>query len=381
MKIFYLPDLGEGLAEAEIREWYIKVGDVVDVDQPLVSMETAKAVVDVPSPYSGKITQLHGKTNDIIKTGAALISFDTNENHSDNLHLDKGSVVGKLETSEQTWNENHVVVGVTKTKTAALKVMPAARILAKEMNVDLNKIKGTGLQGLITPDDVKKFLSHNTPHLSSSLNIETETLHGVRRTMAHVMMQAHHEVVPVTLIEDADISHFTPHTDISVLLLNAIVAAAKAEPSLNAWLDGKALERKLFDEIHIGLAVDTEEGLFVPVIKNAESRTHQELRQLINNYKASVKARTLAAKEMQGATITLSNFGMIAGRYATPIVVPPTVAIIGCGRSRDVVMPREAKIEIGRVMPLSLTFDHRAVTGGEATRFLGVLIKHLQENS
>lgn len=374
MKIFHLPDLGEGLAEAEIREWYVKEGDEVKVDQPLVSMETAKAVVDVPSPYTGKITRLHGKVNDIIQTGAALISYEADEAATP----DKGSVVGKLETSEKKWDDGDVVVGVAKPKSATVKAMPAARVLAQQLNVDLSQVTATGPQGLITADDVKKFLDQKTTTHTSQLTGQTEGLRGVRRVMAQTMAHSHQEVVPVTIVEDVDLTDLPPKTDITVRILKAIVAAAKEEPALNAWFDGKALERKLFTDVHIGLAVDSVEGLFVPVIQHAETKSDAELRQAVDEYKKSVAARTVASKDLQGATITLSNFGMIAGRYATPIIVPPAVAILGCGRSRDVVIPRNGQIAIGKIMPLSLTFDHRAVTGGEATRFLGAIIKHLQ---
>jgi len=382
MKIFYLPDLGEGLAEAEVREWYVKEGDMVKVDQPLVSMETAKAVVDVPSPYAGKIVQLHGKANAIIKTGAPFITFETDEVPS---HInaprdqvpDKGSVVGKLETSEKKWDDGNVIIGAPKAKSIAVKAMPAARVLANQLNVDLSLVKPTGPQGLITPDDVKQLINQQSH--STQLPGQTEALHGVRRAMAQVMALSHREVVPVTIIEDADITELPPKSDISVRLIKAIVAATKEEPSLNAWFDGKSLERKLFNEVHLGLAVDTAEGLFVPVIKNAESHSEQELRQIIDDYKKSVSTRSVSPTDLQGATISLSNFGMIAGRYATPIIVPPAVAILGCGRSREVAIPRQGQIIIGRIMPLSLTFDHRAVTGGEATHFLGSVIRHLLE--
>lgn len=378
MKIFHLPDLGEGLAEAEIREWYVKEGDTVTVDQPLVSMETAKAVVDVPSPYAGKITTLHGKANTIVKTGAPLITFETDDAVQDK---PKGSVVGSLEESSKKWDEGDVIIGSAATKTQTIKAMPAARVLADQMNIDLNQITPTGPKGLITAQDVKQFIEKQgggSTSQTSYLTGETEALHGVRRVMAQTMAQSHREIVPVTLIEDADITDIPKGSDLTVQLLQAIVIAAKAEPSLNAWFDGKKLERKCFDEVNIGLAVDTAEGLFVPVIKHAEQKSQDELRALIDQYKKGAAARSIAQADMQGATITLSNFGMIAGRYATPIVVPPAVAILGCGRSRETPIVRNGQIVIGRVMPLSLTFDHRAVTGGEATRFLRTIIKCLQ---
>ena len=373
MKIFYLPDLGEGLAEAEVREWYVTEGDEVQVDQPLASMETAKAVVDVPSPYAGKIVKLHGKINEAIKTGSPFITFDTGEGSAE-----KGSVVGALEESEEKWNEEDVVTATHSVKSVSIKAMPAARILAKELHVDLATVKATGPQGLITPDDVKRHLQTKTS--SHPLTGETEVLHGVRRTMAHAMMQSHQEIVPVTIVDDADLTHLPKEVDLTVLLLKAIAAASKLEPTLNAWFDGKTLERKLFDEVHIGLASDTKEGLFVPVIKNVEKSTDQDLRNTIDRFKKSVKDRTITPQEMHGATITLSNFGMIAGRYATPIIVQPMVAILACGKSREAALVRESKLIVGRILPLSLTFDHRAVTGGEAARFLGAVMKQIEKS-
>lgn len=381
MKIFHLPDLGEGLAEAEIREWYVKEGDVVKVDQPLVSMETAKAVVDVPSPYAGKIAKLHGKANEVIKTGAPFVTYEM-EGQTAQKEEDKGSVVGKLETSAQKWDESDVIIGAAKTRAPAIKAMPAARVLAAQLNVDLSQVKATGPQGLITADDVKKHLSHAAPAQASSsqrLQGNTEALHGVRRVMAQAMMQSHRDIVPVTIIEDADISHLPPKTDMTVLLLKAIVAAAKIEPAMNAWFDGQHLEVKKFSEVNIGLALDSKEGLFVPVIKHAEQLSDAELRQKVDQYKVSVQNRSIPPSDMQGATITLSNFGTIAGQYATPIIVPPAVAILGCGRSREVAVVKNGEIKAGKILPLSLTFDHRAATGGEATRFLAAVIQYLQK--
>jgi pyruvate dehydrogenase E2 component (dihydrolipoamide acetyltransferase) len=377
MKIFHLPDLGEGLAEAEIREWYVKAGDTVKVDQPLVSMETAKAVVDVPSPYAGKIAELHGKVNEVIPTGAALITFDTGDSVQER---PKNTVVGALEESSKKWEEQDVVVA-TRKATATIKALPAARVLAQQMNVDLSQVTPSGPQGLITPDDVKKYLTqgkHHAPAAQSTEGVTIEALHGVRRMMSLAMTQSHQEIVPVTVIEDADVSNLPANTDITVALLKAIIAGCKAEPALNAWFDGKTLTRKLVTAVNIGLAVDTAEGLFVPVIKDAEMQDDKTLRVTIDHYKKAVRDRSLSPTDMQGTTITLSNFGMIAGRYATPIIVPPAVAILACGRTREVPIVRDGKIVIGRLMPLSLTFDHRAVTGGEATRFLGAVLQALK---
>lgn len=376
MKIFYLPDLGEGLAEAEVREWYVKEGDVVKVDQPLVSMETAKAVVDVPSPYAGRIAKLHGSANQIIPTGAPFITFDIEDENTTAKKEDGGSVVGALEESSDKLDESSVIIGALKNKTQTVKAMPAARILAQELGVDLATLKASGPNGLITVQDVKNALSNQ--NVKEDKKDSADTLHGARRMMALTMSQSHQEIVPVTLIEDVDITNLPAGSDLSVLLLKAIVEACRIESSLNAWFDGKALEKKHFQEVNIGLAVDTTHGLFVPVIKDAGKQDDKTLRKTIDDFKKGAEARTLLPTEMQGATITLSNFGSIVGKYATPIIVPPQVAIVGVGRFRKAPVCRDDTIIPGKILPLSLTVDHRAVTGGEATRFLGALVNFLQ---
>lgn len=383
MKIFYLPDLGEGLAEAEIREWYVKEGDVVTLDQPLVSMETAKAVLDVPSPYAGKIVKLYGKANDIIQTGSPFVTFDIEGETGDAKPIG-GSVVGALEESSQKLDESDVIVGAAlKQTTTQVKAMPAARVLAQEFGIDLTLLQATGPNGLITVQDVKAAMQQqkSTPVTvtTAPAAATTDTLHGNRRMMALTMSQSHQEIVPVTLTEDVDITDLPKSSDLSVLLLQAIVHAATVEPSLNAWFDGKKLEKKHFATVNIGLAVDTVHGLFVPVMMDAGKKDPQSLRKVIDAFKKGAEARSLSPAEMQGATITLSNFGSIVGKYATPIIVPPQVAIVGVGRYREAPVCRGAWLRPGRILPVSLTIDHRAVTGGEASRFLGALVDFLQQ--
>jgi pyruvate dehydrogenase E2 component (dihydrolipoamide acetyltransferase) len=292
-------------------------------------------------------------------------------------------VVGKLEESAHRWEETPFVASVTQptTKPTTVKAQPAARLLATQMEVDLHLVTPTGPQGLITTADVKQFLQEqaNSPfNKMKALTGKKEALHGVRRHMAEIMVQSHKEIVPATIIDDADITAWPAESDVTAQLLTAIAQAVLIEPALNAWFDGKALERKLFSAVHIGLALDTAEGLFVPVVKNVEIKSKTELRKEVNHFKEATKTRSLLATEMQGASIILSNFGTLAGRYATPIIVPPMVAIIGCGRSYEAACFREGKVVAGRLLPLSLTFDHRAVTGAEASRFLRAIITNLQ---
>lgn len=358
MTIFNLPDLGEGLTEAEIHEWHVKVGDEVKVDQPLVAVETAKAVVEVPSPHAGKIVKLYGKAGDFIQTHAPLVEFAESG--------DSGSVVGQLEQSTTLLKEEQMIIGSPKKSDVALKVMPAVRAFANEQGIDLHSVIPTGPEGQMTLDDVKKQLSTG------------DKLRGVRHFMAKAMTESHQDVVPVSLFDDADLSALPPDADITIHLIQAIIAAIKAEPMLNAWFNGKQLTHQKQTAINIGLAMDTSEGLFVPVIKNAENKSKEALRSDINKFKQQVKDRALPLADMQGATITLTNFGMFAGRYATPIIIPPMVAIIGCGKIRDVAAVHQKQLAIRTIAPLSLTFDHRAITGGEASRFLGAMITALE---
>lgn len=370
MKTFRLPDLGEGLPDAEVREWYVKEGDEVEVDQPIVAMETAKAVVDVPAPRSGKILKLHGKPGDVIKTGAPLVEFEDGEDAPT-----KGTVVGNIEVGYTILEEAPTGVKPKAARSTTLKAIPAIRMLAKKLNVDLTTVTATGPNGQVTAEDVERAVHQP---VEKTVLEGYEAVRGVRRVMANAMSESHAEVVPVTIMDDADIHAWLPSTDITLRVVRAMVVACKAEPALNAWFDSKGMARLLHDEVHLGIAMDSQDGLFVPVLKNVTKCSAEELRKNIDTLKEQVKARILPQEDLKGATIILSNVGVFAGRYASPIIVPPTVAILAVGRIREEVVAHEGAPVIHRVMPLSLTIDHRAITGGEAARFLSAVIKDLQ---
>lgn len=376
MSIFNLPDLGEGLPDAEVQEWHVKVGDTVEVDQPIVSVETAKAVVEVPSPQAGTVKKLYGKAGDVIQTGAPLIEFESNQSSED-----EGTVVGKIETSSETVADNFAVGFNLQAATGTSQAVPAARVLAKSLNVDINSMTGTGPNGIITADDVKKKANISTGSSihAASFDFEGDQLKSFRRTMSHAMSQSHASVVPVTIFDDVDISHWTKEIDISVTIVRGLLQACEKEPALNAWFDGTRNTRKLHDQVDLGLAVDTNEGLYVPVIKDIAKLTDEAIRKEINDIKVQSREKTLAPEKLQGATITLSNFGNFAGRYATPIIVPPMVAIIGIGKLREIPTVQNGQVVAGKQLPISLTFDHRCITGGEATRFLGYFIESLSK--
>lgn len=374
MIIFKLPDLGEGLPDAIIREWYIKPGDKVKTDQPLVAMETAKALVDVPSPFPGQIEKLFGKPGDTIDTGQPLIGFvgEGKEEAS----KDSGTVVGKIQESDQVIDESATDVATsTRQDTARIKATPAVRALAKKLGVDLATVSYTGER--ITPADVER--AAKTSSAKKAPGAGMEILSPVRRAMSLSMTDSHQRVVPVTLSDDADIAAWDKQQDITIRLIRAVIAACTEVPMVNATFDDKNMAFRLNSTVNLGLAVDTPHGLYVPVLKNASGQTDAELRQTIELFKQQALEKSIPQENLHGATITLSNFGAFAGRYGNPIIIPPMVAIIGVGKIREAVVPVKGQPAIHRIIPLSVTIDHRAVTGGEAARFLKAMIEQLQK--
>ncbi len=459
IKTFHLPDLGEGLPDATIVEWLVKEGGNVKLDEPLVSMETAKAVVEVPSPFTGKLLKQHGNAGDVIATGAPLAEFELDpkakqraENAAGGHHHapaataapasppagatrpapgaaspasgeggqereDEGTVVGAMVSGNAVHVEQAASIG-------GVKAVPAVRALAKKLKVDLSRVNPTGAGSVVTMQDVKNAAASGTASLPSpswrggegSVAVvpspgaarhplpvgegtrstlsqsgkpmrttppsvqatgQPEQLKGVRRNMARVMAEAHASVVPTTLVDDADLHAWLGKQDITVRTIRAIVAACKAVPALNAWFDGQNLTVTRHPHVDLGIAVDTPDGLFVPALRNADMLDARALREGVNRLRAQVEDRSIPASELTGYTISLSNFGMFAGRYASPVVVPPCVAIVGVGKLSHDVVAVIGGIEVHRRLPISVTFDHRAATGGEAARFLKAILDDL----
>jgi len=451
-KKFLLPDLGEGLPDATIVEWHVKVGDVIRLDENLVSMETAKAVVDVPSPVSGKVLKLAGGAGDVIVTGKWLAEFEVDPNlpqraegqdtghHHGAAHDDEpepapapaaaapapaaasgredaGTVVGAMQVG-------NAVVAEAAVASGGVKAVPAVRATARKLGVDLSRVRPTGPDGTVTMNDVKQAAANPSALLPSpagrgaggegspaapavpspqplsqgergrstlsqagkpirtqpptvAASGQPEQLKGVRRNMARVMADARDRVVQTTIVDDADLHGWAGKQDITARLIRAIVSACRAEPALNAWFDDENLSVTKHPHVDLGIAVDTPDGLFVPALRNAHLLDGRGLREGINRLRAQVEDRSIPASELSGYTISLSNFGVFAGRYGTVVVVPPCVAIIGAGKLSHDVVAVMGGVEVHRRMPISLTFDHRCVTGGEAARFLKVLLDDL----
>lgn len=377
MKFFKLPDLGEGLPDAIIREWYVKEGEEVTVDQSLVAMETAKALVDVPSPFAGKIEKLFGEPGDIIKTGHSLIGFEGEAEEVTS--QDAGTVVGAIETGETVLKEAATGITVQKSEERnVVKTTPAVRMLAKQLGVDLSTIKPQG--EMITTDEVKQAAQlQKTSSKSTPIGRGLTPLSNVRRAMVLSMNQSHRDVVPVSLVDDADIQAWEGQQDITIRLIRAIQEGCKEVPIMNAYFDGEEMGYQIKENINIGIAVDTPHGLYIPVLKDVIHRKDNELRQQVDRFKEMAQTRSFLSEDLRSATIMLSNFGTFAGRYANPILLPPMVTVIGVGRIRKQVMPENGQLAIHRVLPLSVTSDHRLITGGEIARFLKVLIDSLEK--
>jgi 2-oxoisovalerate dehydrogenase E2 component (dihydrolipoyl transacylase) len=365
MKTFNLPDLGEGLHEVEIINWHVSVGDNVVVDQPLVSVETDKAVVEVPSPYSGRIAALHGKPGEIVPIGQKLAEFDDGAVAQE----DRGTVVGVMPTAEARSGESEQRERVSG---ARVKAIPAVRALARKLGVDLIAVDPSGPDGSITADDVKRYAS-------AVAEVPAEPLHGVRRAMANKMQQAHAEIVPASIHDEADVESWIDQRDVTVRLIRAIVAGCRASPVLNAWYDSQNMTLRIVKDVDLGIAINTDDGLFVAVMRGVNEREDADLRQGLNLLKQDVEARSIPLEEMRGATITLSNYGVFGvGRRANLVVVPPQVAIVGAGTIRPRIVAHNGAPAVRRTLPLSLTFDHRVATGAEAARFLKAMIDDLE---
>ncbi len=382
MSTFNLPDLGEGLTDAEIVAWHVAEGDHVVADEPLVSVETEKAVVEVPSPRSGYIKRLLGKTHERVKVGAPIVEFDEAP------HADTGTVVGDLGAAKPSTPRAPAPAKPAPAKPAPaaaaapvqgkVTASPAIRALAHQRGVDLTRITGSGPNGTITRADVERAGSAG----GRKLAVGQVALTGIRRSMALNMAKAHAEVVPATVWDEADIgSWWTGHGDITVRLIRAIVAACAAMPILNSWYNGQAMTLQTLDRIDLGIAVDFEGGLIVPVVRDVAKQAPATLRAEVDRLKAAARTRTVPIADLRNPTITLSNYGMLAGRQAALVVVPPQVAIIGAGRIFQQAVPREGPFKFTHLLPLSLTFDHRVATGGEAGRFLQAMIDDLQKNA
>jgi 2-oxoisovalerate dehydrogenase E2 component (dihydrolipoyl transacylase) len=396
---FKLPDLGEGLQEAEVVEWLVKEGEQVEIDQLVVLVETAKAVVEIPSLVSTVITKVCASIGEMVQVNETLFEYEGNAMQEE-VKQKSISVVGELKTTSVTNTEDSFIIGsdlshqqLKLINDQGMPAPPSIIAFAKKLGVEheLSKVS----YGEVTHKDLMAALEskNKPPEHSKHIYLKKNALNngsgenklvkltGAKKVMAQKMSESCQQVPVVTLFDDANISIWGKKENITLRLLEAMVKACVEVPLLNAWFDEKNLTIQMFKDINIGVAVNVNEGLYVPVIHSAQDLSKKALKETLANLIAQVKSKKIKPQKLLGATISISNFGTLSGRYATPIVVPPQVAILGIGKIREEAIVSDGKIQIAQILPISLSFDHRAASGADASAFLMRFISELQNSS
>jgi pyruvate dehydrogenase E2 component (dihydrolipoamide acetyltransferase) len=431
---FLLPDLGEGIAEAELISWKVKAGDTVAEHQTLAEMETDKALVEVPSPWSGTIGELHGAEGEIINVGCRLVSYTDGSPASRTDHdatpektADAGTVVGNVSAElsmPSSFARQEPAATGCFTKAAAT---PAVRRIARELAIDINKVVGSGRGGRVTASDVQAHASPETttqtpaaparrtpmpaPDVApESGMVEADTrmplattrvaitaegtsekipFRGIRRKIAQALQHSVQTMVHFTVVDEADVTRLNQkragfeallggRLSLMPFVMTAVTQALKKHPALNAVVDDFMEEIHLKTPVHLGCAVDTDHGLMVPVIHDAQDLTFVQLGQRVKELATACRDRTIPRESLTGGTFTLSNVGSSGGMFATPIINYPEVAILAMGRARERVLTKNGAFYAGLVLPLSLSCDHRVVDGAEGARFLNTVVGLLE---
>lgn len=371
---FILPDLGEGITEGEIRKWIVKEGDSVEEHQTVLELETDKAVVEVPSPKKGKVMKINKEEGEIVKVGEVLMTI-TEEGEVAEERPKSVSVVGVLPEEEE----------------GAVLATPAVRAFAKELRVNLKTLKGSGPGGSITKEDVIK-ASEKTKKAEDQYGIvERVLLKGIRRTISKNLMIAQQTTVFVTVMEEADVTELWNirerekkalqekgiHLTFLPFFIKAVQHSLKEHPFLNASIDGEEIIIKKY--YNIGIAVDTPDGLIVAVIKDVDKKPVRELASEIQDLSQKARERKIKLEDLRGSSFTFSNWGHFGGTFATPVINYPDAAILGTGRISDKPWVKEGQIVIRKILPLSLTFDHRITDGADASTFLSKVVHYLED--
>jgi pyruvate dehydrogenase E2 component (dihydrolipoamide acetyltransferase) len=385
---FKLPDLGEGITEGEIRKWLVKEGDSIEEHQTVLEIETDKAVVEVPSPKKGKILKMNKEEGDIAKVGEVLMTI-----------AEEGEAIEETPKAEEApaveeRPKSVSVVGVLPEEEEGILATPAVRALARELVVNLETIKGSGPGGSITKEDVMKASEKGKKAAEDLYGIsERVPLKGLRRTIAKNLLTTHQTMVFVTIMDEADVTDLWNirerekkvlqekgiHLTFLPFFMKALQHSLVEHPYLNASLDGEKEEIIVKKYYNVGIAVDTPDGLMVPVIKDVDKKTVRELASEIQNLSQKAKERKIKLEEMRGSSFTISNWGHFGGTFATPVINYPDAAIMGTGRIADKPWVKEGQIVIRKILPLSLTFDHRVTDGADAATFLSKVMRYLED--
>lgn len=386
---FVLPDLGEGTTEGEVRKWVVKQGDLVEEHQTVLEIETDKAVVEVPSPKKGTVLKINKDVGEIVKVGEVLMTIALEGEAAKEEEKPKPEEKPKAEERPKSVS----VVGVLPEEEEEILATPAVRAFAKELGVNLEALKGSGPGGSITKEDVTKASGKEKKAEDQYGPTERIPFRGLRRTIAKNMLLSQKTTAFVTGMEEADITDLWNlrerekkallekglHLTFLPFFIKAVYHALTEYPMLNASLDEEREEIVLKKYYTIGVAVDTPEGLMVPVIKDAVRKTIHELAVELQDLSQKARDRKIKLEEMKGSTFTITNYGHFGGIFATPIINYPDVAILGTGRISDKPWVKDGQIVIRRILPLSLTFDHRVTDGVYSSKFLMKVIQYLED--
>jgi pyruvate dehydrogenase E2 component (dihydrolipoyllysine-residue acetyltransferase) len=386
---FKLPDLGEGITEGEIRKWLIKEGDSIEEHQIVLEVETDKAVMEIPSPKKGKISKINREEGDIAKVGEILMTIALEGEAVEE------KVKAKVEGAAVEERPKSVsVVGVLPEEEEEILATPAVRALARELAVKLETIKGSGPGGSITKDDVMQSSGKDKKAAEDQYGAsERIPLKGLRRTIAKNLVAAHQTMVFVTVMDEADVTDLWNikerekkalqekgvHLTFLPFFIKAVQHSLMEHAYLNASVDGEKEEIIVKKYYNTGIAVDTPDGLMVPVIKDVDKKTVRELASEIQVLSQKAKERKIKLEEMKGSSFTISNWGHFGGTFATPVINFPDAAILGTGRISDKPWVKDGQIVIRKILPLSLTFDHRVTDGADAATFLSKVMHYLED--
>jgi pyruvate dehydrogenase E2 component (dihydrolipoamide acetyltransferase) len=393
---FKFPDVGEGITEGEIVKWEVKEGDKVSEHQTIAKVETDKAVVEIPSPKAGTILKIYHREGDIVKVGETLVTIgesgETIEKPEVKTPLPSTSVVGILEEAPPATSKPGVLA------------TPATRRLAKDLAVDVSQVIGTGLEGRVTEEDVRKFAEKKGKKPEGFIRkklydlygyYEAVPMKGVRRSTAKRMVESVKAAPHVTHMDEADATELVKmrekqkdsaqkkgiHLTYLPFVIKAVVAALKQYPYLNSSVNDENEQIILKKYYNIGVAVDTEDGLIVPVVKGADQKSLLHLAQEIQSLAEKARSREIDLADLKGGTFTITNIGFIGGTHATPIINYPETAILATGRIYDKAVVVNGQITVRKVMPLSLSFDHRVIDGVMGARFMNAIVRYLEDPS
>lgn len=391
MPDFKLPDLGEGVTEAEVDRWLVKEGDTIAEDDPLVELITDKATAEVPSPFAGTVKKIHVEQGAVVPVGTILVTIEGDDEERSpsggRLRPPKGAEPPPQAQAEPVGG------GPPAAPAREVKAVPPVRRLAREMGVDLAQIRGTGPGGSILRSDVIAFAEGaGKPAVATTTGAERrEPLRGIRRTIADRMTHAHQAVPPVTHVEECDVTELDatrnlanerapdlPRLTFLPFIVRAVVHALKDHPAINSSLDEDAGEIVFHDRYSIGVAVDTPSGLMVPVVHDADKKRLREIAMEIDRLAKAARDGSLSLPELQGGTFTVTSPGPFGGLMATPIILHPQAAILGVHKASERPVVRDGQIVIRKMMNMSITFDHRILDGLTASKFLLDVVKLLE---